>query len=63
MRGEHLLLDIRKFLDSTEEEKLSPWACLSRHAIRMKEAAMMRLNCNKNKYSCETVNLSFTLSG
>jgi dGTPase len=37
MRGEHLLLDIRKFLDETEEERLSPWACLSRHAIRMKE--------------------------
>ena len=37
MRGENPLLDIRKLLDETEEERFSPWACLSRHAIRMRE--------------------------
>ena len=31
------LFAIRAYLDESEEKSLSPWACLSRHAIRKKE--------------------------
>jgi len=36
VKKKELLLDIRKRLDDGEVRRLSPWACLSRHAIRRK---------------------------
>ena len=37
MKKSELLVEIKKDLDGREEERLSPWACLSRHAVRRKE--------------------------
>ena len=37
MKKNELLVEIKKELDGREKERLSPWACLSRHAVRRKE--------------------------
>jgi dGTPase len=37
MKKNELLFKIRKNLDKKEKERLSPWACLSNHAIRRKD--------------------------
>ena len=37
MKENSLLFKIRSDLDKKEAEKLSPWACLSNHAVRGKE--------------------------
>jgi dGTPase len=37
VKKSELLLEIKKQLDGKEEESLSLWACLSRHAVRRKE--------------------------
>ena len=37
MKDKALLFDLRQGLDEEENERLSPWACLSKNAIRRKE--------------------------
>ncbi len=47
------LLDIRRKLDEKEQEILSPWACLSRNAVRRKEEERILMGHRQN-FSLDT---------
>jgi len=47
------LLDIRRELDAKEEEILSPWACLSRDAVRRKEEERILMG-HRQSFSLDT---------
>ncbi len=53
MRKEERLLDIRRKLDEREREILSPWACLSRDAVRRQEEDRIGMGHRQN-FSLDT---------
>ena len=53
MTNEKRLLDIRQELDEKEQEILSPWACLSRNAVRRREEERI-LRGHRQNFSLDT---------
>ena len=61
MKKSELLVEIKKELDGREEERLSPWACLSRHAVRRKEEAEIDRGHRQN-FSVDTDRILHSLA-
>jgi len=61
VKKSELLVEIKKELDGREEERLSPWACLSRHAVRRKEEAEIDRGHRQN-FSVDTDRILHSLA-
>ena len=61
MKKSELLVEIKRELDGREEERLSPWACLSRRAVRRKEEPEINRGHRQN-FSVDTDRILHSLA-
>ncbi len=61
MNNRECLREIRMQLDEGEEKRLSPWACLSRHALRKKEEDQILIGHRQN-FSIDTDRILHSLA-
>ena len=61
MNNRECLREIRIQLDEGEEKRLSPWACLSRHALRKKEEDQILIGHRQN-FSIDTDRILHSLA-